>query len=117
MKPLVTPIYRCKQGSMDEDSPWAKARYKWVTQLAVRFGLLKLSELANEEERKWCKDLDKAENQLHWTQVVHFDETHKKVLCGLASKTSRSQTRFPRDKDGRLDLTNGSYGPEKFYLK
>ena len=40
LNPVVTPILDAKQGSFDEDSPWAKARLMWVLQLLIRFGIM-----------------------------------------------------------------------------
>jgi hypothetical protein len=39
MKRMVMPITKCPQGSLDKTSNWAQARFGWVTQLQIRFGM------------------------------------------------------------------------------
>jgi hypothetical protein len=47
---------------------------------------------------------------LEQSQVVWWDETHKKcVIGGLQGGAATHFVRFPRDKNGRLDLDNGTY--------
>jgi hypothetical protein len=36
---MVVPVTKRPQGSLDKKSNWARARYGWVTQLLVRFGV------------------------------------------------------------------------------
>jgi hypothetical protein len=41
LQPKKERIVKLKQGGgMSTDSPWAKARYNWVTQLLIRLGKL-----------------------------------------------------------------------------
>ena len=40
MKPKVKNVERISQGSSDPESPWAKARFAFMKQLAIRFGKL-----------------------------------------------------------------------------
>ena len=40
MKPLVTKVVTISQGSSDPTSAWAKARFNWVKQLGIRFGVI-----------------------------------------------------------------------------
>jgi hypothetical protein len=39
LEPVVTPLVKLKQGDTDPDSAWSRARYNWVLQLLIRFGL------------------------------------------------------------------------------
>jgi hypothetical protein len=39
LEPLVTPLVELKQGDTDPDLAWSRARYNWVLQLLIRFGL------------------------------------------------------------------------------
>ena len=39
LDPVVTPLEKTKQGDTDPGSAWARARYNWVLQLLIRFGL------------------------------------------------------------------------------
>jgi hypothetical protein len=38
LQPVIRRVKRRKQGNRNPDSPWAKARLRWVTQLLVRLG-------------------------------------------------------------------------------
>jgi len=38
LEPAVSSIAKHKQGNADKGSPWAKARFKWTRQLAIRLG-------------------------------------------------------------------------------
>jgi hypothetical protein len=38
LPPVIRTVKRRKQGNRNPDSPWAKARLRWVTQLLVRLG-------------------------------------------------------------------------------
>ncbi|ETV75987.1 hypothetical protein H257_09941 [Aphanomyces astaci] len=42
LKPVVTPLYRQKQGSADKDSEWAKARHRLAQEFATRLGIWEL---------------------------------------------------------------------------
>jgi hypothetical protein len=39
LDPVVSPLVKLKQGDTDPDSAWSRARYNWVLQLLIRFGL------------------------------------------------------------------------------
>ena len=54
---------------------------------------------------------------LNLQQVVFWDETHKKVHIGKGSKTVKSEVRFPRDSDNKIDLVNGTYAKRSTYLQ
>ena len=108
---VVTKIMPCAQGSTDPESLWAKARLLWVTQLALRFGILKLED-CTPTEAAYCQDMP----PLHFGQVCHWDETHKKVLMGLMGKNKNKQCRFPRDEDGKADVEHGTLRKRSAYL-
>jgi hypothetical protein len=36
--PVIKKVKRRKQGNLNPDSPWAKERLRWVTQLLVMLG-------------------------------------------------------------------------------
>ena len=40
MKPLVSKLVIISQGSSNPSSPWARARFNWIKQLAICFGKL-----------------------------------------------------------------------------
>ena len=40
MKPKVSQVGKVSQGSHNPDSAWAKARFNFIKQLAIRFGKL-----------------------------------------------------------------------------
>ena len=40
MNPKVKNVERISQGSADPETPWAKARFAFMKQLAIRFGKL-----------------------------------------------------------------------------
>ena len=42
LSPLITPVKKRKQGSINPEDPWA--RKNWVTQLLVRLGILKFTD-------------------------------------------------------------------------
>jgi len=42
LQPEVSAVERTKQGSSDPSSPWSMARKNWMTQLLVRFNIIKL---------------------------------------------------------------------------
>ena len=43
MKPLMTKVVTVSQCSTDSSSPWARDRFRWKKQLAIRFGVLDLT--------------------------------------------------------------------------
>ena len=46
-------------------------------------------------------------------QVVWWDETHKKCTIGGQGQNTNFYIRFPRDKNGKLDMDNGAYDPKE----
>lgn len=104
LKPKVSSVKKRKQGKKDVDSPWSKGRYRFTTQLLVRFEILR----AQKKDDGTVPDYwnpDKLES-LKKTQVSHWDETHKKcTIGGIAAGTVGYQVKFPRDENGKLDLS------------
>ena len=63
-------------------------------------------------------DADKV-GQLELSQVVWWDETHKKCNIGLQSQTNcTTYHKFPRGSNGEINLVNGKYSEDNLmYLK
>jgi hypothetical protein len=119
LQPFVTPI---PQGNCSKDSVWAKARLEWVTQLLVRFGILGIDRLQQIFGEGTIPEKFNPENlgpQLAISQIVFWDETHKKVVVGK-SGTRRGNTnvecRFKRNENGKLD-PDGTRADPKSLLK
>ena len=110
MKPKIVRIEKRKQGSSDPTSHWSIARKLWTTQLLIRFGALDENELQQPIERKFCR---REVGALELTQVVWWDETHRKCLIGGLSASKDYAVLFPRSQDGNIDLENGSYSNKK----
>ena len=116
LKPVVTPITASKQGNMDPESPWAKARLKLSRQTAIRLGL---------EAAFWdnitegiCPDYFNPSmlTAISLHQIVPWDETHKNVrIGGIGPNGSKRQVRFHRDANGKLD-PNGILAAPKTFL-
>ena len=50
MNALVTKVQVINQASTDPSSNWAKARYCWVKQLAIRFGKIDIKKYRDPQE-------------------------------------------------------------------
>jgi hypothetical protein len=50
LRPVTRRVKRRKQGNRNPDSPWAKARLRWVTQLLIRLGEHVFDHTAKENE-------------------------------------------------------------------
>jgi hypothetical protein len=50
LRPVIRRVKRRKQGNRNPDSPWAKARLRWVTKLLVRLGQHVFDHTAKENE-------------------------------------------------------------------
>ena len=97
LKPHVSAIGDSKQGNLDMDSPWAKARLGWVTQLLIRFGVLDVDKVCVPR----FFDIHSIGGPLELSQIAFWDETHKKQVIGGAGhdgRGSRVQFRFLRNK-------------------
>ena len=106
MQPKIEQISKRKQGSTDPSMPWCRARKEWCRQLLVRFGILGDTEFQHPIERRFCRQ---EIGHLDLSQVVWWDETHRKCLIGGLSATKDYYFKFPRDKEGQLDLEKGQY--------
>lgn len=107
--PVIRKVKRRKQGNRNPDSPWAKARLRWVTQLLVRLGKHKFVARARENEylelTKTPRYFDSDELEpLSVYQIVFFDECHKKTEIGRTGDTVYS---FPRNEGGLYDKDGG----------
>ncbi|CAJ1968651.1 unnamed protein product [Cylindrotheca closterium] len=78
LKPKVSKIKLRSQGRVDENSPWAKARLGWATQLLIKLGLLE------EDPTKDYYTKSKLES-LEISQIVFWDETHTKCVIGAGA--------------------------------
>ena len=108
LKPLRTARLIGKQGSSDEGSAWSKARFRWVTQLLLRRGLLSTADADFPKEWEALGCFNHLPS-LSTSQIVHFDECHRKTVIG----DTRPQVRMPRDAHGDLD-PNGTYDEKRF---
>jgi hypothetical protein len=103
--PVIRKVKRRKQGNGNPDSPWVKARLRWVTQLLVRLGKHKLCPAAREKEYLELtvtpKNFDNGELEpLSMYQITFFDECHKRTDIGRTGDTVYS---FPRNEGGLYD--------------
>ena len=88
---------------------WSRACYNFLTQLLVRFQVLKQGPSLEDGTvpHYWSSEhlpkIDKC-------QCTHWDETHKKcTIGGIGAGSVQYHIKFPRDANGKLDLKNGSY--------
>jgi hypothetical protein len=78
--PAIRKIRRRKQGKRDTNSPWAKARLRWVTQLLVRLGKHKFDAAAQDNTHLQLTNTPPYFDRLpplSLHQIVFFDECHK----------------------------------------
>jgi hypothetical protein len=110
LKPIVTPIKKRKQGSNDPNSPWAKARLEYVSQILGRFGAMpSIDDLKAPDGTIPGKYNAGKLTKVSINQVAFWDETHKKVRVGQVSANGVNyQVRFRRDENGKLDVNNGT---------
>ena len=122
LMPLMTPILDAKQGSFDENSAWAIARTNFVLQLLVRFGVMT-------GPAAWAFVHGEGDVPAYFTlslvgtlelpQISWWDESHKKPQIGGKghdAKGSRTQYRFKRDPEGKLN-PDGEYAERQYQLK
>lgn len=105
MKPTFVPVGKRKQGSNDPESDWARARYNFVTQLLIRYGLLEDKDIPrdhNGEIPKWYRKEELT--PLHKDGVAHWDETHPQCKAGFEAEGAYVAyiPRFKRDKTGKV---------------
>jgi hypothetical protein len=106
---VTRKVKRIKQGNRNPNSPWEKARLRWVTQLLVRLGNHKLCLAARINQYLELTDTPKYfdDDQLEPLsvyQITFFDECHKKTEIGRMSKTVYL---FPRNEGGLYDKDGG----------
>jgi hypothetical protein len=107
--PVIRKVKRRKQENRNPDSPWAKERLRWVTQLLVILGKHKVCLAARENEYLELtitpKYFDNGELEpLSVYQIAFFDECHKKTEIGQISDTVYS---FPRNEGDLYDKDGG----------
>jgi hypothetical protein len=107
--PVIGKVKRRKQGNRNPDSPWAKARLRWVLQLLFRLGKHKLCPAARGNEYLELtvtpKYFDNGELEpLSVYQNAFFDKCHKKTEIGRTGDTVYS---FPRNEGGLYDKDGG----------
>ena len=104
MNPITQKVKKRKQGSQDKKSKWAQARLALSKQLLIRFGRLDLP--GNQPP---CYDKNKLA-PLKITMIAWWDETHRKcVIGGVAGGSKKALIWFPRDKDGKVDMTGDTH--------
>ena len=81
----------------------------WSKQLLVRFG-----ELPSEPEDPRFDQ--KVAGKLDLSQIVWWDETHRKCLIGGISTNRNYSIKFKRNKDGRLDLKDGKFDEKQVQI-
>jgi hypothetical protein len=89
--PVLRKVRRRKQGNRDPNSPWAKARQRWVTQLLVRLG-------------KYEFDREAPENKhLGLTQTPsYFDPESLPPLSQIQLVFTKLHVKY--DKEGRFSF-------------
>jgi hypothetical protein len=97
---MVVPVMKRLQDSLDKMSNWAQARYGWVTQLQIGFGMnVCLNPLLEESTGfaipPWF-DKEKL-SPLNKFAIEWWDETHKQCLIGAYLGT---QVLYARNEDG-----------------
>jgi hypothetical protein len=125
LEPVVSPLEKLKQGDTDPGSAWSRARYNWVLQLLIRFGLFLYvgtpPSPSREEVNPSSSNLaivpvtttittarttetsipdcfnEKKMTSLSMYQIVWWDESHQ--VCKLATDGNgkKSHIRFRRD--------------------
>jgi hypothetical protein len=132
MKPISMKIKSRPQGNADPNSVWAKARLAWYLQLLICFGdidLDKLDELSVVDNELViairetiptplpdCYNKDKL-IMFDLKRTLWFDEHHREAVIGTDGIKSETQTLFPRDEHGDIDLEHGEYKEAKQKLK
>jgi hypothetical protein len=118
MTKKVTTVKMRAQGNSDEDSNWAKARHRWVTQLLLRLRLHGDDSNMSEFLDEFLVDgeIPKAFDINHLpaislSQIGFWDEVHKKCWISNVREGTSDFKEFPRDADGKYD-PNGTYKPE-----
>lgn len=93
MPKVCTPIGKRCQKNSDPNSDWAKARYRWVTQLLLRLGLKPdLSDFTDEEGKvEDCFDVDKLkDHMINIDTIAWWDEVHKNATLEIRERGLQS---------------------------
>ena len=106
LKPQVNVVKKRKQGSTDPSHKWSRIRYGFCKQLLARFGV---KQFPNDRP---CFNRSVA-GPLEVSQVVWWDETHRKCLVGGLSSSKEFVLKFKRNSEGKLDADNGEYSKEE----
>ena len=108
LETISVAVTKGKQGNINADSPWAKARYNWTTQLMVCFGLMAIPEPIPQFDPALLP-------KYSIYNVVWWDETHQKcIIAGNNGK--KKQILFKRNESGAVDLNAGKYNEPATYL-
>ena len=110
MAPKRSAVEIIKMGSQDPMCKWARARYNWVKKLLIMFGAIKWDVNKDGHDPEWF-DIKKL-GTMKTSQIVYWDETHKKCQIGT-SNGANEEVKFPRDDNGNIDLRNGKYSKTK----
>ena len=70
MHPSVTKVKKINQANYNPSSNWSKARYAWVKQLAIRFGILDPTKFSSHSECDTSRDTT---NQCTSTNIIHIN--------------------------------------------
>ena len=105
LNPKLVHTKKRKQGSKDPNDLWCRARYLQCKQLLVRFGRLVVPNPPP------CFDPEVI-GQINLSQVVWWDETHRKCTIGGFSASRNISYKFRRDANGKLDA-EGEFSSEE----
>ena len=111
MSKVVTPINKRCQGNSDPSSNWAKARYRWITQLLIRLGMPPddLSDFMKDGTLEECFSQDVlSSHKLDIKCIGWWDEVHKSCHIGDKREGATDHVQFPRNAEGKYD-PNGHY--------
>ena len=94
LQPLITPVFHVPQGSVDEESRWAKARHRFASQLLIRLGEwnpdlaeLKKDGLVDEDATEIPRCYDKSVlPPLKLEAIAFWDETHREIRVGYVTQ-------------------------------
>jgi hypothetical protein len=105
LRPVIRIVRKRKQGNKDKNSPCAKARLGWVTQILVR--MKKHVFMPEEDYNKFVELTATPEYfdaaklpKLSLFQIAFWDEVHKEQVVGTAGTHTYA---FPRDEHGAFD--------------
>ena len=121
-----------KQGSLDINVPTCKVRFLWCLQFPLRINLITVGDARNllvekkiieTKEVKLPKEFDPANlTHLFVDKFVTLVEFHWKVIPGsddgyIHTPYKDNIMKFPRENNGKLGISKGSYSREKVTFK